>query len=246
MTDFEKAAAALQSPNPDERLTAIDKLSRLGEPAGAPLLIRATRDINARVREAAAWALGDIGDAEATEPLTQLAQRTRFPHGLRWAALHSLGMIGDGDGLAVLFEVYYRDDSLELRQTAARGILRYGDSAAPALIAVLEDETARPEARAAAAQMLGRLKVTNAVPALLNAVNEVGSTLRWDAVKALGDIASPKAVPRLIDLLGEDDVFLGKVAAWALESISTPEAIEAARRWRDMNVFGESDDDIEP
>ena len=46
---------------------------------------------------------------------------------------------------------------------------------------------------------------SDAVPALINALNHSSETMRWESAKALGEIRDPAAVEPLIEILADDD-----------------------------------------
>lgn len=238
-SNTERALAALRSRNPFERLTAIETLARARYRAGVLALIEvATDDPADNVREAAIWALGDIASESALSFLLKIIDDDSESHANRWAALYGLGTVHHADALPKIFHLYYSDNDMELRQAAGRTILRFGQGAAPFLVDVLQKRRTRGvDARAAAAQLLGRVRAKSAVPALLEAINQDEPNVRWDAIKALGDIGDPQAVPHLIRLLNDENVLVGKIAVWALETISTTDAIAAASRWREENEY---------
>lgn len=73
---FEEARRdLLMGDSPGERATAAQKLGLLGNTAGVAYLIAALYDNAAKVRNAAAESLGQIGDASALGPLIDLQQR---------------------------------------------------------------------------------------------------------------------------------------------------------------------------
>jgi HEAT repeat protein len=78
---------------------AAEALSRMAEPAVEPL-IAALQDKYGRVRQAAAWALGEIGDPRAVEPLTAILQDEDSR--VRSLATEALRKIGTSEALAAV------------------------------------------------------------------------------------------------------------------------------------------------
>jgi HEAT repeat protein len=93
------------------------------------------KDHNLRI--SAAWALGEIGDASAVEPLVEaLSDRKR----VKDVAAKALGEIGDPQAIDPLVDVL-QDENWEVRSTAAKALGNIGDiRAVEPLIDALEDQ----------------------------------------------------------------------------------------------------------
>ena len=70
---------------------------------------------------------------------------------------------------------------------------------------------------------------SEALPAMLLALEDDSVFVRQLAAFTLGRIQEPAAVPMLIELLTHDDELLRFVSASALKKIDTPEALRAVR-----------------
>lgn len=121
-------------------------------------------------------------------------------------------------GIAILIPLL-RDDTPELRRTAAESLGKIGDrSAVPALLPVLKDQT--PSVRAAAAQALGRTASptdTDVVASLIRALQDPADRVKQVAAIAIGDIEPPAAELRAVaDLLRASDVQVRRAAVRAL------------------------------
>ncbi len=84
-----------------------------------------------------------------------------------------------------------------------------------------------PPVRARAAAALGRLGARSAVPALVEAVEDVNPAVRRESAKALGGIKDARAVPHLIEALNDSDVNVRLYAAYALGEIKDPRSVDA-------------------
>lgn len=196
------------------------------------LIMTLLSDMSAKVRTSATFALGILGDPEATDTLVGLAlDDTRARIALRQSiasdavrghAAMALGMLGSETVLTELVPILARDNTNDaFVQTSivfALGMLE-GDLVEPArdvLLGLIEDP---PRDRSAAAMVpiaLGKLGDPAALPALL-ALVEDGRTerdLRQSAAIALGRLA----------LLYDDDVV---AALW--ENVEG--AAEGPMRW---------------
>lgn len=81
--------------------------------------------------------------------------------------------------------------------------------------------------RAQAAAALGKLKNTQATPALLKALSDPSQWVRVDAINALGAINDPAAIPALHKTLGEDiSPDVRRTTARILGKIGSPESID--------------------
>ena len=78
-----------------------------------------------------------------------------------------------------------------------------------------------------AAQTLGSMKSTLAIPALETALQDEHAGVRGQAACALGEIESTDAIPALEIALRDEDAGVRRQAAWALGRIGDREAAEA-------------------
>ena len=159
--DTEALVQKLRSSNPDERREAARALSDLGADAkgATKALTLALADRDRFVRRFAAQALGSIGPTAAgvaTDPLGKLLSAPSETKEVQEAAATALGTMG-AKGLDPLLTAL-KNKKLEdsVRQKAAESLGNLGDSATPAvpaLIKALQD----PALRAAAVGALGEI-----------------------------------------------------------------------------------------
>ncbi len=122
----------------------------IGTPAVDPL-VTILGVGGAGVRQAAAGALGRIGDPRAIEPLVA-ALADYYAH-VREAAATALGQIGDPRAVAPLVAAL-RDTYPEVRQAAAEALGGLGGAAVGPLIAVFDDPGSRADERVWVARSL--------------------------------------------------------------------------------------------
>lgn len=240
-TAIRDALAALTSRNPYQRIAGLETLACHRYTPAIDDIFRLIRDADHRVREAAVWALGDIGSPAATEALRKLVERpnpTFAMRGIRWAAAHALGSIGDASALPGLFHLAVQEaqDDPDLASAARRAVLNFGENAVPLLINTLKNRmNETPEARQTAAYLLGQLRTMTAVRHLIDAAADDQPSVAWEAIRAMGEIGSPLVILFLIDVMNTDDLRLGAISAWALTMIGTPDARQAADMWRELH-----------
>ena len=235
-TDIERALSALESRNPYERITAIEMLAKFQYADGVQRIIAASYDPQRRVSEAAIWALGDIGSSIALERLSSLVKHAHHSHGLRWAAIHSLGMIGDVSTIPLLLRTYADFDNGELCEVAARSIVRFGEQATLPLIQILNNRQHETDLiRQGAACLLGLLQDERAISDLVNAILEDDAAISWQAIHALGQIGEPATVPFLISLLETQPEHYTPIILWSLCTIGTAQALNTVQQWQQNN-----------
>ena len=199
------------------------------------------------VREAAAEALGTLGDPRAVEPLIAALQDENSD--VRRAAAEVLGEVGDSRAMEPLIATL-RDEADGVREAAAQALGEIGEPAVGPLIAALRDEDSavRPVAihvlgviwglpevsrladedlsvRRAAAGALGELGDPRAVDALMAALQDRDDSVRKAAARAMGEIGDSRAVESLIRALWDKNGGVGQAAAHALGKIGDSRAV---------------------
>ena len=237
---------------------------QLGDAAVEPL-ITALKDSDWRVRQGAAQALGQLGDARAVEPLItalkdsnsdvrqevtntlkQLGNATVEPliaalKDRDWSVRHrtaqALGQLEDVRAVEPLITAL-KDSDWRVRQGAAQALGQLGDApAVEPLVITLKDSDWR--VRQGAAQALGQLGDARAVEPLIAALKDRDSNVRQGAAQALGQLGDARAVEPLITALKDSDWRVRQGAAQALGQLRDVRAVEpliAALKDRDSNV----------
>lgn len=236
------------------RRAAGNALVRFGS-AAVPRLIEELEHTDARVREVAAWALGEIRDpAVATAVPKLIACLNTSRATLALAAEEALLKIGDVAVLPLMEAIAAPE--WHVRLAVVKLLSEIGNpEAIPVLTGALEDENST--IRTAAAEALGVMGNASVIEALSRALGDVNSyEVRCAAALALGAIGDTEAVPALIEHLEAnsnptqgrlDESSYGSglqgtehwnqnhfcsVIAEALRSFGTPEATAAVERWQ--------------
>jgi HEAT repeat protein len=160
-----------------------DKCIAIGAPAVQPLTA-ALEDKGHQVRQAAAKALLQIGDAQAVEPLIAALQDS--DRGVREAAVDALGQIGDARAVESLVYIL-KDKDAWMRKQAANALYMLMDArAVEPLAAALHDRD--QGVREAAAEALGPIGDTRAVVPLITALKDRDGKVRLAAARALDEL----------------------------------------------------------
>lgn len=143
-------------------------------------------------RAYAAEILGAFQVDEAVEPLIEaLGDSTDF---VRSTTVRALGKIGGEKAVAALAKALVKPKLwMPVRIAAVLG--EVGEAAVPYLISALK--AADGEARALAAQTLGRIREARAVPALIESLKDKEIGVRAKAIEALGETGDRSALPHL-------------------------------------------------
>ncbi|MEW6212113.1 MAG: HEAT repeat domain-containing protein [Acidobacteriota bacterium] len=178
--------------------------------------------------------------------------------GVREQALHSLGMIGGSEAIAVMIEAL-KDGDPNVREKAAWALgMRGGQAAIDPLISALRDQNANvreqaawalgmkgdqraveplmaalkdenPNVREQAAWALGMRGDRRAVDALVAALKDANENVREQAAWALGMRGDSRAVDGLIEALQDTNAGVREQAAWALGMKGNQRALEALK-----------------
>lgn len=168
------------------------------------------------VRRRAAEALGDVVDGDESEAVVEelLGVATAdADERVRAAAVDALEEIGDG--------------ALDRLIARVVGADRTGEATLPAAAYRRALTNDLPEIRMAAASVVGRLGVTEAVPPLLERIDDPDPLVRRRVVRAAGLVGDPRAVEPLAKLARRSRPQIRADVATALGEIGDERALEA-------------------
>jgi HEAT repeat protein len=227
-TDPSKPAtwiAKLSDKDPKVVADALDNLRKMKAKEAVSQIVPALHSDDGKVREAAAAALEDLGDASVVQPLmdaVDLSTSDKAVAGANLKIADALGTIGDKKATPALLKMLKSRDDL-LRVKAEEALDKLKDPAAiPALIAILDDDRSAPLVTRWAIMVLGDLRAKEAIPELLKDLvfERPGISFFVESGYALFQIGPP-AVPGLIGIMtGTDKDY----AQWATLAGRTPAA----------------------
>jgi Zn-dependent protease with chaperone function len=197
------------------------------DPATVDALVKALKDPDAGVREAAAESLGRLADVRALDGLIAAASDSDAK--VRAAVVEALAVMQEARAIPALAKAL-KDSNVNVRREAAEALSSLNDApesveplvsaladsdvhvrlaavqglsarkdkrALAALAGLMKDSS--PEVRAAAVCALGELQDASSLPALTTALKDDNEEVRAQAVRALGNLETPKAIPALIE-----------------------------------------------
>jgi hypothetical protein len=177
-------------------------------------------DSDPDVRQAAARALGYLGDIRATIPLISALKDA---HGdVRAEVAMALGDLGDNRAIQPLL-ITLSDSYAPVRTDAATALGMLGRSAVRPLIEALQNTNAY--IREGAAWALGDLGDTLAVEPLLKVLRDANVLVRAYAARGLGTLGDKQAIQYLMPLLFDVDVIVRAWTCWALGQLGGKQAI---------------------
>jgi HEAT repeat protein/cyclophilin family peptidyl-prolyl cis-trans isomerase len=245
----------LNEGSPLVQVRAIEAIGRMQDPSDAARLIPLLTAKDRAVAREAIYALGQLGNPEAVEPLVKA--RSGVPEETRLIA-EALGKLGGEAAVTALVDML-RDFSGSVRSEAALALARCKDpGAANSLLLAVHDpdvnvarnaiyalenqevfprtceavqsclENADPTVRAQAARTLGKLKCALAADALIHCLEDEDVHLVVNAARALGEIPAKQAVNALGRVLASHSSLHARAqAAMALEAIADKNARDA-------------------
>jgi len=238
------AAERLGDANPCVRRAAARLLGQTATDAARSTLRAKLKDASARIREAAALGLGEMGgESGAREDLVRALHDADVtvvrmsawalgetedarsappllelvPHadaGVRAAAIASLGNLHVEGSAAAIAKRLGSDTSAEVRELAAEALGEIGGKSSGPALASALSDR-ELRVKRAAARALGEVKYPQALDALGKAVSDPDPELRGAAVRALGELADPRAASVLAKALTDTDLEVKRSAVHA-------------------------------
>jgi HEAT repeat protein len=225
----EPLLAATGNPSAIARVNVTWALGWIGDSRAYPALERALGDGDARVRTAAAGALGRIDTTAAVAALIERLGRDDVAV-VRRAAAWALGQLDATDALGALGRALARDGDAAVREMSAWAIGNIDRPGAdPALLEAARRDASR-DVREMAVWALGVRDDRSHAEALGAIIaGERDARVRATAAWALG-VIDPATAPRgLIDAVRDADEDVRQRAAWALSEIGDSSALPAIR-----------------
>jgi HEAT repeat protein len=191
---LEALIAQLADPNVVVRSQVVGILEELADQrAVEPLSVALLRDSSQYIREAAALALGHIGDTSAVESLiTALKDSNRMVIEAAAGALDRLGWQPDHGEKGATYWIAKQEWNT---------CIEIGVPAVEPLITTLKDPDSHVRREAVTA--LGRIGDTGAVEPLIEMLKDPEENVRIDAAYALGRIGDARAVKPLITIFAD-------------------------------------------
>lgn len=239
----------LEDDDPGVRTQAVRVLGAVGTDADAPVLMRALRDPDSRVGLAAAKALGRLQNPAASKALFDVALDLTSYYRMREAALTAIVQIDAPHMNDMLFDLLSQNNpELDLYHTVVSSISRIETEAQvkllldaadwhSSLVRPVRDALVRAGGRAVeavmirslahvrewirslAVEVLGELRCTRCVNAMLPLLQDDVQSVRLLTANALGQIGDTRAVPHLKYALRHDEWLVQAAAASALARI---------------------------
>jgi HEAT repeat protein len=197
----------------------IADLSRAAiNPTGAQNLLDALNDLSNEELRPLALVVGWLEGAAVERALTRLLGR----EDARGEVIEAL--VRHGSRVTELLIEQLGSEDLEIRKAAVVALGRIGDaSAAPALIATLDED---PELVIPAADALAKIGDPRAFEALLALVGDPSAAVRQSVVGALNSLGLPSMPARVLPLLEDDDPNVRESAVKVAGYFGYPECVE--------------------
>jgi HEAT repeat protein len=237
------ARAAAKRNRVQEKLEALEQARKApgDRKAATPYLVSLLKE-GAKVRAAAALALGEFGDPAAAQPLVAAAdpsyggERIAETHEANRRIAEALGKLRAREAVPVLLKLTRSPDGFT--QVAAVDALgEVGDPAAvETLVAIATGDDVEPFTSKKALLALGKIGDARAVPAVVRMLfrERRGVTFFPEAAVAASAIGAPAVGPLLAVLEGRDR----ELAAWARSA----GVVEGALRAKAAQVLGDLGD----
>lgn len=176
-----------------ERWTVLHVLKRIGSPA-VPLLVQALKRVDGLVVQRVCWALGDIKDSAAVQPLIDLRNHPRWQ--VRDQAIGALGKIGDRAAAPVVVEALV-DSIGQVRKAAAVSCGKLvANSGIAMLVHLLADDFYG--ARLSAEHSLLNLDTAKVVATLIDSIDTPQPLIGSLSCRILGQFGTSRCIAVLL------------------------------------------------
>lgn len=180
------------------------------------------------VRRDAAYALGELGDERAREPLIEAL---RDPLGIvRAIAAESLGKIGKADDIGIIAKLFSDREEL-VRERIVVALEKISDPAAIDVFLTALKSSKIEGMRVAAARSLGHFKDERIFDTLISALRDRSALVRKGVIIGLLRLGDIRAQPHLIRTLKDKGKGVASSAVQALGEIGDREAVPHLEKW---------------
>ena len=221
-----RAAEALDSLVPAERIQAIETLGQMDIPAARDLLAeKGVRHAVREVRLRSAYALAKLKEPRAVPGLMEVPRvgPEDLPQGVPFIRGSDLAQIGPPAVPELIRALKDEHPGVRLHAILALDMIA-DDAALPGLVEALREESS--QLRAAAVSALGQFGSRAPVRLVAERLGDESEDVRTRAATALGAIGDRAAVPALVERLKDDsNREVSRVAAETLTKIGGPEAL---------------------
>ena len=169
-------------------------------------MIRMARDprFSTGLRASICWVLARIESTNVGQVLLELLSDPSEP--VREEAAVGVGLVRADGAVEALLDAVAHDVSKSVRLAALRGLgIVNAAKSVPALLALIANLDEDPVVRADAAEACAHIHAEHVVDALLSALTDSSSMVRYSAAYALGEQHDPRAIPPLTHLAAHDD-----------------------------------------
>jgi HEAT repeat protein len=209
---LESDFAQLQSGRATARATAAGNLGLIHSPGAVPALLEAFNDPDVRVRQAAVWAVGQVGGQAALHALVRLLGDPS--RAVAHRALEVLASRGPEVVSAILaYAANTRSRGGRLAAIELLGLLRIG-SASPLLLEFMRSPD--PEIRVKSVKAAAAIGDPRFLEAMHQRLEDSSWVVRCQAAKGLSHLGSPASVPLLSTALRDRHWWVRFYAATAL------------------------------
>lgn len=209
----ESLVNALGDENYYVRKCATTALIRIGKPS-FDLLTASLEDTDWRVRRNAAYALGEMNDANAVGFLARaLGDENLYVANEVKAALVKIGEPSVNSVVVLL-----RDNDIDVQKNAGYVLSQIGKPAVKPLIDMLKDADSCVVIEAIWA--LGEIGDNRAIDPLLFMLKNKNNLIRWETVSALGKIGDERVIKFIKPMLNDEDNHIKGIAKEVIASIT--------------------------
>lgn len=180
--------------------------------AGSDALMIALGDSELSVRLRVIWALGEMKNAKALQPLAEILENGKTTQEQRKAA-EALATIGDPKALEPLTVALQFSGDEGIKRSAAEALGKLGDTGAVEILLHTLRHEPQPAVRASAARALESLADASATDDLIAALEDSSDDVQLRATLALGAIGDKRAVEPLKTLIAHTDSHQIRAAA---------------------------------